>query len=194
MTRPSDPTDPFPPATISRADYLADGSDAWFRRVLYRFIQSADRLQRCREGFGQEAGLTGNQYIVLMGVSYLAGNGGVTIAALAAHVGLAAPHVTTEVGRLLRRGLLHKRPNHEDKRSVLVSLTDTGRDVVRDVISVVTPTNDILFHDIDRAELEALLSVSEKLVRNAELALAHLRVLNDDRAAMAARSDEPAAE
>lgn len=187
MTGPRAPADPFPPSTVSRPDYLLDGSDAWFRRVLYRFIQSADRLQRCREGFGQEAGLTGNQYIVLMGVSYLGQNGGVTIAALAAHVGLAAPHVTTEVGRLLRRGLLHKRPNHEDKRSVLVSLTDAGRDLVRDVIEVVTPTNDLLFNGIDRAELETLLAVSEKLVRNAEVALAHLRVLNDQRAA--ARSE-----
>ena len=181
---PADPqqSPPFPPPSASREAHLVDGSDAWFRQVLYRFIQAAGQLHRAREGFGHEAAMTGNQFLVLMGVSYMAEQNGVTIAALAAHIGLAAPHVTTEVGRLQDRGLLIKRPHGEDRRAVLVSLSDAGRCAVTDVISVVRPVNDILFADITRAELAGLLAVSEKVVANSEAALAHLRVLKETRA------------
>ena len=178
---PADESPPFPPPSVSRPDLLADGGDDWFRSVIYRLVQAADRFQRCREGFGQEAGLTGNQYLVLMGVAYLGRDGGVSVAGLAAHLGLAAPHVTTEVGRLLRRGLLDKRPNPEDRRGVLVSLTESGEATVRRILEVVRPVNDILFDGIPRADLDTALSVSRRLVQNAELAIAHLGRLRAQR-------------
>jgi MarR family transcriptional regulator, organic hydroperoxide resistance regulator len=172
----------FPPPTVSRPDLLDGGGDDWFRSVIYRLVQAADRFQRCREGFGQEEGLTGNQYLVLMGVAYLGRDGGVSVAGLAAHLGLAAPHVTTEVGRLLRRDLLDKRTNPEDRRGVLVSLTGEGEAAVRRIIDVVRPVNDILFDGISQAELEATLSVSRRLVQNADLAIAQLARLRAQRA------------
>lgn len=181
---------PFPPVSISRADYLRDGSDGWFREVLYRMIQSADALHRCREGFGQEIGLTGNQYLVLMGVAYLAGDQGVGIAALAAHIGLAAPHVTTEVGRLTRRGLLRKAPNPADRRGVLVSLQPEGRATVARVIALVRPINDLLFDGIGVQEIEIARSVAERLVGNAERALAELRRLQAPPASASAPADQ----
>jgi DNA-binding MarR family transcriptional regulator len=187
MSRPLSPEDPaprpfgaegFPPTSISRADFLRDGSDAWFRGILYRFIQAADRLHRCREAFGQSAGLTGNQFLVLMGVAYLAGDDagrGVSIATLASHIGLAAPHVTTDVGRLARRGILSKRPDRDDRRVVLVSLTKAGRLLVEDLISLVRPVNDVLFRNVSAADLCGLLTLTERLVANADAFLPELQ-------------------
>lgn len=165
----------FPPLTVSRPDYLKGGSDAWFRQVIYRLIQSAEALERCRTAFGQRIGLTGNQYLVLMGAAYLGRTEGVGIGALAAHIGLAAPHVTTEAGRLARRGLLTKRPNPEDRRGVLVALSPEGKAAVAEVITLVRPVNDILFDGISPADLAAALAVAARLAANSEAALARLR-------------------
>src|SRR5690606_40038056 len=110
--------------TISRNDLLSDGSDDWLRNVIYRLAQISGRLASFRDAFGREIDLTPSQFLVLMGVAYKQGDNGVAIAPLAQHIGLAATHVTTEVGRLVRRDILFKRPSEADRRSVLVSLTD----------------------------------------------------------------------
>src|SRR5690348_1669384 len=93
------------PSTISRRDYFKDGSDDWFRDALYRLVQALSRLLVCREAFGRQLGLTGSQFTVLIGVAYRQGDTGVTVASLANYIGLAATHVTTEVGRLIRKDL-----------------------------------------------------------------------------------------
>ena len=48
---------------------------------------------------------------VLIGAAYAQGRDGVSIRSLADHIQLAPTHVTTEVGRLIRKGLLMKKIN-----------------------------------------------------------------------------------
>jgi hypothetical protein len=93
-----------PPSSISRKDFVVDGSDAAFRRSIYALVQSVSRLLLCREAFGRELDLTPSQFAVLMSVAHGQGRDGITIRELAEHVGLAPTHVTTEVGRLEREG------------------------------------------------------------------------------------------
>src|SRR5690606_39014683 len=109
---------PFPPPTVSLPEMLQEQTDHQFRLSIYRFVQAASRLGDCREGFAREIGLTASQFLVLMSVAYEQGEQGVSIAAIAANVGLAATHATTEVGRLVRKGLLDKRPSPFDRRGV----------------------------------------------------------------------------
>ena len=71
--------------------------------------------------------LTASQFIVLIGTAYRQGREGVSIRTLADHTQLAATHVTTEVGRLIGKGLLTKQASTRDRRSVLVRLTPQGR-------------------------------------------------------------------
>lgn len=177
MIRESALADPFPPRTVTLPEMLDGPSDHQFRQTIYRFVQASGRLADCREGFAREMGLTGNQYVVLMSVAYQQGDTGVGIAAIAANIGLAPTHATTEVGRLVRKGLLDKQPSPVDKRGVLIKLTEQGRTAVTEVSKVVRIVNDLLFQDIDGTELKTLLSLSERLVRNSERALAELRVI-----------------
>ncbi|KAA0969483.1 winged helix-turn-helix transcriptional regulator [Aureimonas fodinaquatilis] len=170
--------DVFPPRTVSLPDMLSNNTDHHFRQSIYRFVQAAGRLADCREGFAREMGLTGTQFMVLMSVAYMQGEEGVGIAAIAGNIGLAPTHATTEVGRLVRKGLLNKRPSPVDRRGVLINLTAAGKSAVSDVIKIVRTINDILFQDVDGEELKVLLSVSEKLVRNSERALAELRLIS----------------
>src|SRR5258708_38935421 len=89
------------------------------------------RLMSCREACGRARALTGSQFAVLIGAAYAQGRDGVSIRSLADHIQLAPTHVTTEVGRLIRKGLLVKKTNPRDRRGVLVTLSRRGAAAVR---------------------------------------------------------------
>src|SRR5207253_5701832 len=112
-----------PPATVTLPPMLKSGGDVAFRETLYLMALTFSRLHTCREAFGRALDLTASQFIVLIGTAYQQGSEGVTIRALADHTQLAATHVTTEVGRLIDKGLLTKQASTLDRRSVLVRLS-----------------------------------------------------------------------
>ena len=152
----------LPPLTVSHGDLLVDGQDRAFRQTLYKMVTTFGRLQSMREAFGRAIDLTSSQFAVLIGVAYTQGESGVTIRQLADHVQLASTHVTTEVGRMCRMGLLIKHDNAEDGRSVLVCLTVQGEQRLDAVAPLVRRTNDILFANVDRsafARLDAFLTL-----------------------------------
>lgn len=167
---------PFPPLTVSLPEMLEGQTDHRFRKAIYRFIEAANRMGDCRESFADEMELTGTQFLVMMSVAYQQGEAGIKIASIAADIGLASTHATTEVGRLVRKGLLDKRPNPDDGRAVLVKLTRRGEGEVEKVSHIIRVVNDILFQDISRSELKIFTSLSERLIQNSERALAELRV------------------
>jgi DNA-binding MarR family transcriptional regulator len=72
---------------------------------------------------------------VLMGTAHRQGGEGVSIRALADHTHLAATHVTTEVGKLIDKGLLTKSANLHNRRSVLVRTSPAGEKAIGDPIS-----------------------------------------------------------
>jgi DNA-binding MarR family transcriptional regulator len=170
-----------PPATISRSDYLRGGSDEAFRETIYALVQCVGRLLTCREAFGRFLGLTASQYAVLMGVAYRQGNDGVSVRDLSEHVAVAPTHVTTEVGRLVRKGLLIKRPSSSDRRSVLISLSRRGETAIAAVGPFVRSINDLLFEDISLADLDICRKVARALFRNSDRVLPELRRRRYDR-------------
>jgi DNA-binding MarR family transcriptional regulator len=153
------------PATISRDEFLVDGSDRDFRRSIYALVQCVGRLLACRDAFGKELDLTPSQFAVLMGVAHSQGSDGITIRELSEHVALASTHVTTEVGRLERAGLLTKRPSETDRRSVWVSLTRQGEEEIARVTPFIRRINDVLFRDIDATSL----AVAYRVARHSSL-------------------------
>ncbi len=169
------PTPFAPPLTISNESLLANGRDDSLRETLYLMVLVLGRLQACREAFGRAMGLTSPQFAVLMGTAYTQGTLGVSIGKLATHVHLAPTHVTTEVGRLIRLGLLDKRPNCEDRRGVLVSLSSQGEEIVRDVTPLVRSVNDRLFANMTRDDLQHVQEFFTRFALNSEFALVEIR-------------------
>src|SRR5882757_4051972 len=163
------------PPTITLPPMLRSGSDVAFRETLYLMVLSFDRLHACREAFGRALGLTGSQFIVLIGTAYRQGREGVSIRALADHTQLAATHVTTEVGRLIGKGLLTKQASTRDRRSVLVRLSAKGEDAIRRVNPLLRRVNDLLFADVSREDFAAVSSFLERFALNSEYALAEIR-------------------
>ncbi len=144
------------PLTVSHEALLAGGDDQRFRAVVYLMVLGFGRMLSCRDAFGRAINLTPSQYAVLIGVAHTQGETGVSIRALSAHVLLAATHVTTDVGRLERRGLLAKQVNPSDRRGVLVSLTAEGEAAIDAIAPLVRSTNDTLFAGVDTPGFVAL--------------------------------------
>src|SRR6195952_3662219 len=147
-----------PPTTITLPPMLKAGGDVAFREALYLMALVFGRLHTCREAFGRALDLTPSQFIVLIGTAYQQGIEGVSIRALADHTQLAATHVTTEVGRLIAKGLLTKQASTLDRRSVLVRLSPKGEDAVRKINPLQRRVNDLLFADVSREDFAAVSS------------------------------------
>src|SRR5215475_13202693 len=164
-----------PPQTVSHAALLEGGTDIAFRETLYLMFLTFGRLQVCREAFGRAMALTGSQFTVLIGTAYRQGNEGVSVRALAEHIQLAPTHVTTEVGRLIGKGLLTKSVNSRDRRGVLVRLSARGEAAVREVAPFVRRVNDLLFAGVSRREFAAVSAFLARFADNTEDALDELR-------------------
>jgi DNA-binding MarR family transcriptional regulator len=154
---------------------LVAGSDLQFREMIYRMVFAFDRMASFREAFGRHLSLTGSQFIVLIGVAYQQGSEGVSIRALADHTRLAATHVTTEVGRLMNKGLLTKSANARDRRGVLVRLTPKGEAAIRHVNPLLRRVNDCLFQDVTREDFSVVARFFVTYALNSENALAEIR-------------------
>jgi len=167
---------PFvPPATITLPAMLQSGRDLAFRETLYLMVLAFGRIQSFREGFGKFLSLTGSQFIVLIGTAYRQGDDGVSIRTLADHTQLAATHVTTEVGRLIGKGLLTKQASTRDRRSVLVRLTPEGEAAIHAINPLLRRVNDQLFQNISREDFAVVSRFLTTFALNSEYALAEFR-------------------
>lgn len=171
---PADETAPEayrPPLSVSRPEVLIDGSDDRFRDLIYSLFVTGSRFQEIREAFGREVDISGPQYFVLMAVARHHGDGGIGIGGLSDHLHVAAPHVTTEVGKLVDRGLLAKRPNPEDGRRVLVTLTEAGEAVLERLAPFRQHINNVLFDGFSHAEFLTLARLLDRFLSTTERAL-----------------------
>jgi len=164
-----------PPLTVSHRALLTAGSDVAFRQTLYLMVLGFGRLMSCREAFGRALALTGSQFAVLIGTAYAQDRDGVSIRSLADHIQLAPTHVTTEVGRLIRRGLLMKKTNPRDRRGVLVTLSRRGETAVRQLAPFLRRVNDLLFQNVRRKDFANVSRFLQLFALNSERALAEIR-------------------
>jgi MarR family transcriptional regulator, organic hydroperoxide resistance regulator len=164
-----------PPLTVSHGELLTSGSDVAFRQTLYLMVLGFGRLMSCREAFGRALALTGSQFAVLIGAAYAQGRDGVSIRSLADHIQLAPTHVTTEVGRLIRKGLLVKKTNPRDRRGVLVTLSRRGEAAVRQLAPFLRRVNDLLFQNVRRKDFATVSRFLEVFALNSEQALDEIR-------------------
>lgn len=160
-----------PPLSVTRPELLEDGSDRAFRKVIWGMLVVAQRLQKYPEAFGKHLGMSSAMYMVLIATAHCQGAAGIGIRALAEHMHLPPPHVTTTVGKLVRKGLLVKRPNPEDGRAVLVSLTAAGHESLRRLSPFQSSVNDALFDRLTKGEFKTFARFIDLFVENTENAL-----------------------
>lgn len=76
--------------------------------------------------------------------------------------------MTTQINRLLKAGLVHRTPHPEDRRSVVVSLTDAGRELQEESRAVARATFDSMLADWTPSEREQLTESLTHLVASME--------------------------
>jgi MarR family transcriptional regulator, organic hydroperoxide resistance regulator len=175
-------TSPEDPAllTVSHKPLLDGGSDKRFRQLVSDLLTLSVRMEMVREHLGQQMGITGPQYSVLVAVSHLQGEVGVSVGALARGLHVSSAFVATETRKLAQAGLVVKLPNPEDRRGVLISLSRAGRAQIARLTPSIRAINDQFFGALGRGAFDAMANASAALVRSSARVVPRLMAPNQD--------------
>lgn len=158
-----------PPITTARPELMNDGTGERFRQLVNDLFTIAVRMDAVRRRFSELIGVTPPQYSILITVAQLEAAGadagaGATVRAVAEHTHVSGAFVTAETGKLVRAGLLAKRPNPADGRSVLVSLTPKARKALEGALPHIRAVNDVFFGRLNAEEFEHLSGTASRIV------------------------------
>jgi MarR family transcriptional regulator, organic hydroperoxide resistance regulator len=166
------------PNTVSRTALLERGSDHRFRQLVHDFLTIATRMDLVRAYLGRQIELSGPQYSLLIAIAHLQGESGVSVGSVAAALHVSSAYITAESGRLQRRGLLGKRSNPRDRRSVLLTLSTRGRAAIERLNAKIRAINDEFFGNLDRRAFLDLSAAAAQLIAGSERALHLIEVLD----------------
>ena len=166
--------------TVSHKALLDGGSDKRFRQLVSDLLTLSVRMELVREHLGRQIGITGPQYSVLVAVSHLEGDAGVSVGALARVLHVSSAFIATETRKLAEAGLLVKLPNPKDRRGVLISLSRAGRAQIARLTPPIRAINDQFFGALGRGAFEAMASSSAALVKSSARVVARLSALGQD--------------
>jgi DNA-binding MarR family transcriptional regulator len=113
-------------ARFSKADYEAL---ARFRFAIRRYLRFSELAVR-------QAGLTPQQYQVLLAIKGAPGRDWATITDLSQQLQLRHNTVSSLVDRMLKAGLVNKVEHHRDRRAVAISLTAAGERKLEQLVAV----------------------------------------------------------
>jgi DNA-binding MarR family transcriptional regulator len=77
---------------------------------------------------------------------------------------LSSAGVTSRIDRLERRGLVRRLPDPDDRRGVIVELTDEGVKLVDEAVAAVADSDRQLLERLDADEVAALQELLRKLL------------------------------
>lgn len=146
-----------------------------FRESLDDLLTMAEQVRELRTDLARSLGVTEPQYRLIWALAALQGPLGATVTSLARRLRVTGAFVTTEVNKLLKLGLVSKKSNPGDGRSVLVKLTSKGESELELVAIRAQKINDSYFRDMSGPEFEMLGRIVNKLIANGTEALSLLR-------------------
>ena len=162
------------PPTATRDALLEKGSDRRFRTLVNDLFTVASRMEIVRAHLGRRMGITGPQYSVLVVVAHLQGERGVSVGTLAQAMHVTSAFIAAETGKMARMGLLRKRPNPQDRRGVLLTLTAAGRLEIDRLSAEIRAINDMFFGSLDRKSFAALCAAAQVLVKGSGKAVEYV--------------------
>ncbi len=154
---------------------LGSSSSSRFRESLDDLLTMAEQVRELRIDLAQSLGVSEPQYRLIWAVAELQGSLGVTLTSVARRVRVTGAFVTTEVNKLCRLGLVSKKSNPGDGRSVFISLTRKGESALKAVAIRAQKINDSYFRNISEPEFEVLGRIVAKLIVNGSEALSLLK-------------------
>jgi DNA-binding MarR family transcriptional regulator len=128
-------------------------------------------MVRNREHFAAYIGVTDPQYMM---ITMIAENAGATVGRVAELLGVSSQFVTVEIAKLIKKGIVAKKPNEADRRSVILELTSTGRTLLHELGPLRRKANDTTFRSLNAPRAGALQEIVGTLVDDARAALHEL--------------------
>jgi DNA-binding MarR family transcriptional regulator len=98
-------------------------------RLFFRLYQCANMLHKTGSKAVEAEGLTTQQWAVLGALSRPKVEGGMSVGDLARYLMVSRQNLSGVLSRMERDGHLRSTPDDRDKRSKLITVTDTGRHV-----------------------------------------------------------------
>ncbi len=98
-------------------------------RLFFRLYQCANMLHKTGSRAVEAEGLTTQQWAVLGALSRPQAEGGMSVGDLARYLMVSRQNLSGLVSRMERDGHLRMTPDGRDRRSRLVTMTESGRDV-----------------------------------------------------------------
>ncbi len=160
------------PLTISRPELLSDGRDRQFRHLVHGLFGFAAHHERIRSGHARVIGLAGIEYTVLIAIAHLSLDGDVNVKTVAEHLYLSGAFITAVAGRLLKRGLIHKKIDAGDRRRVTLTVSARGRAALERLAPIQRKVNDVEFGALSREEFELLTGIVDRLIDSGARAVA----------------------
>jgi MarR family transcriptional regulator, organic hydroperoxide resistance regulator len=180
--------EPFPPLSISSEAFLADGTDAEFRQLIYNFLGLAALFLDARECFAAFIGVSAPQYSMMVAIGEARET---TATSLAARLHVSTAFVAAEIGKLVSRQIVARRPSTSDRRSAILTLTPRGKSLIRHLGPYRRVGNDGIFGSLTRPQADQFKDLTSLLLANAQKALAELN--HPDWVELAARPRKDAA-
>src|SRR5215208_1796729 len=161
----------FPPLSVSLKSFVKGQSDREFRRLIYSLVGLAHLMARNREHFGAYIGVTDPQYVIM---TFIAESPQATVGQLADQMNVSSQFVTIEVGKLIQKNIVEKRPNHADRRSSLLHLTSKGDRLLRELGPLRRRINDLMFRSLTQDRATVLQEIVDTLLLDGKSALHEL--------------------
>ena len=137
-------------------------------------------METVKRYLGERLDMTAPQYTIMMAVAELQGKAGVSVGRVGDYLHVTGTFVTMESGKLLKKGLLERHSDQQDRRLSLLSLAPKGAKALQSLIPELQQINDLFFELDSRAEFERLCRTLEKLVGNSQRALALINATRGD--------------
>jgi DNA-binding MarR family transcriptional regulator len=127
--------------------------DAKLREFVADLYAAMSMMRLLRQEIAATLSLTSAEYSVLLAVWYLERENEMTVRAIADHLHVAAAYVTSEITRLVKNGLLTKKPDKLDRRAVGVRLTKAARELLSQLEPMLREINRPLFNGLSVRDL-----------------------------------------
>lgn len=115
-------------------------------------------------GFHNQVRALGMQVYEWRIMAVLFGTDGVTVGGLARRCLIKQPSVTKNIDRMEERGLVSRRPSPDDRRQVIISLTERGTEIVADLVQRARAHEAEVLADFPKDEAEILKRVLRRLI------------------------------
>jgi DNA-binding MarR family transcriptional regulator len=160
--------DTFPPLTTSLEWFVKSGSDREFRELIYDLTSLSNLMLRGRKQFAAYIDVTEAQMLMM---TIIAEAKDATVGTIARQLNVTSQFVTIEIGELVKKDIVERRPNEADRRSMFLGLTSKGRNLLCELAPLRRMKNDMTFRSLTEDRARILKEIVSALISDCTIAL-----------------------